>query len=1542
MKIFNLSNQTISASNSLPTNVSSKTDRHLNTGMNYIMENKYYGNTCYKIGLRFLFLLVTLPLFSCLSDWGIWGKGDVNLSKATWLVAKQVPLITDKGGIPGGGVPVVPVNNLFTLPPGTKVKAAALGGAIDPTGTTIINDFDGDGILNSNETTTNVWIADYPQIESVIAPPITMKVAIEQEVTHNTELIDSEINSDDFESGKSEGTDKIHQSELNLKTVQFQDQYSSSSKLGASLGGSIEFGASVDTAAVSAGVNYGASFNNSWEASNSLSTTTTKWADRPFKNNLDSDSLNLKSNSSSQKARNYRSEKSVKSQDSFHTSSLGGYVRAALYIKNDSVNMPVKVSHILCSLMFETPKGELIPVHSFELTNADGSNFEIEVYGGTEFGPYVIELTNLNSNEVERAVASGYNPKIFIVDYEMTHVKDSNYRSSLLNFSGENLKIIEENAKGRTSLVKIFGPNKREIYRVAAFDVVGANNSDICKASSADSLAPGISLEKALKKLSCSGKEIEFENYVIDFAEVAPTLGESKLHIRGIKSFDGIRTTIPCDPTEKVGSDGVTRTACVQKPISQWSETQLETAGVWTVYSKGKYYSPTTYYLDNENSSNPTKRLFDTGATLPAYMVKSLESTVWPGDTYDIVFVSAKDLIKKQKQFGTNPLETGKEFTLNTTWDLTSLGAHPYYADKNSMFLGDAGFGEQVRLQVKIDKTNYLNPNFGIPQSAGLSQFYSNFTYNNQKSENKFEINQVWDFEVSLGFGGTRTDWIHIHRDVVDSSDTSAGSEFKIKNCGRSANFEDQTFTLCFQLPQKHPYVDAQNSLIKLYIRPSLNSAYRRTAWPLRYSEVRKVQANLYTPALKTDTSILLSASSIINSGSSSFQTGDVLRIAGDSNTYTISNTPVQQLCEPNTANLAQCLKINLNSAILNESARTTSVYVLAGLTAPNMRLSVENTFATAWNVQYLTPPVAGLWETPQFLPLVDTPVNCSSNLYHPSCLGFNTDSTVLNWLGGYNTGVAHWNSWSDGGNLLNYLTNGLTTLVTNTGKIFRLENIYQDFDFSPNTSLVNIPTEVTNVSNGNGQILSVWKVGTDLFGKAYDPKLGASSNVIQLNSTPLTGKYVVKGTPVSSGGILLIYETGNIVTGGSILFTDVSFYVDQSVGNLNPVQIWVGSSGTVVSGRIYAPGAATSSIDFASAYGDERYFAFWNSAPAGTTVAQTGNYRVLQRSSGIISVSTPSNAAFYVSPAATSNRLQIAASGGNMGLVAYIYSVGTTSYTIYSNGIDSAGGGVFADTKKLIVETVTGTGLVAPTPNMSDFTYSNTGTGLVSWIDSAGIAYGRVRTINSQDISGTGGVLLGTAKFTIDQESPAVAVSNLKITLAESYALATYNKGTHVYVRPISLIDGTPATTSALQMDVSSATSKKAGGTVYANLNGVQKFFTFWEHSEGSPVKKSIRGRFGNLQDLTKPEGTAELFVSTTNSYDQSSPTGGIGIWSNSGIYEGSAFVAWLSADPAKPIIRGASVNLKNAYSLPYGVNNFFVAPLIERDYTIKANITY
>ena len=144
--------------------------------------------------------------------------------------------------------------------------------------------------------------------------------------------------------------------------------------------------------------------------------------------------------------------------------------------------MPVKISNVTCTLTFRTPAGEFLPIKTFKLRNEDYSEFNKEIYGDEELGPYTIEVANLNTAEVKKALANGYVPQIHVVSYDMHRVEDSNYNPGV-----NNLKIVEETVKGRTAIIKVAGINIRELYRVAAFDV--NENGDI---------SPGISLKKAL------------------------------------------------------------------------------------------------------------------------------------------------------------------------------------------------------------------------------------------------------------------------------------------------------------------------------------------------------------------------------------------------------------------------------------------------------------------------------------------------------------------------------------------------------------------------------------------------------------------------------------------------------------------------------------------------------------------------------------------------------------------------------------------------------------------------------------------------------------------------------------------------------------------------------------------------------------------------------------------------------------------------------------------------------------------------------------
>ena len=160
---------------------------------------------------------------------------------------------------------------------------------------------------------------------------------------------------------------------------------------------------------------------------------------------------------------------------------------------------------------------------------------------------------------MKNAILKGYTPKIFIIDYKMYHVEDSNYRMALSQtLNVDNLKIVEENAKGRTSLFKLIGPNMRNMFRVAAFQLRNApgNNyidenaiNESCGANLADLrlmdddivVTPGISMADALRRLSCSGYNVKFGHYVFDFTGMPLEPVVPKVYFYGLKEVNGIK-----------------------------------------------------------------------------------------------------------------------------------------------------------------------------------------------------------------------------------------------------------------------------------------------------------------------------------------------------------------------------------------------------------------------------------------------------------------------------------------------------------------------------------------------------------------------------------------------------------------------------------------------------------------------------------------------------------------------------------------------------------------------------------------------------------------------------------------------------------------------------------------------------------------------------------------------------------------------------------------------------------------------------------------
>ena len=948
----------------------------------------------------------------------------VDLRIAIPLLAEKVATPVPTAAGPSGGVAdappgtIVPVHNLFSLPRGTVVDMKSMTGAIDPVGTSLPNDFDGDGILNQNETTTNIWVADYPVVETNIATPVTMRIAILLDRNGQSSEIVSEINSDDYESNRLQGSEKVHRNEVNERTVQYQDTYGSSN--GTSNSETREEAKSNKATigimgySIGGGGARGTSSGSSWGNSTSSQETTTKWADRPFKDNLDRDAWSVRSDSAALKSRRYRGEKRARTDQNSVINPNAGYVRAALYIKNLSTNMPVRLTNILCSLMFETPTGELVPVQSFRLRNEDFSLFRVDIYGDSEFGPYVVELANLNTVEIEKAIRMGYNPKIFVVSYDMTHVPDSNYRSMLVDFSGENLKIIEENAKGRTAMVQILAPQSRQMFRVSAFSTAGGP-ADVCSREPRTSASPGVPLRDVLQRIACSAVGFGFRNYVIDLSALLPGLGESRVFVPSIERVGGIANRIPCADQVFLGSDGAQYTACVQKPIAQWTEAELDAFGMWVVFADGRFYAHSEY----TKVAGANLKLDGSAPFTAIPAVLGVDSLVWAGDHFNLVYITKQDIVLAEHSFGTNPLETGETIPINTRWDAKTVGEYPFDPSIHSVFLGKAGLGDPIEIIFRLKDTTYLDYTFGADQDPGGNYLFDQFAQNRRtyvpaEGVRLFSLPQAIDFEISLGLGGAYTDWFNIVREL---NTTPEDDLYRPTTCGSSLDFIKQTFTVCIKLPERHDFAGSE-SVVNVYLRPALNLAYRNTVWPTPGAEVRKFHGLLAGPVSGGTNQLS------VRSATGEVTAGDVIQVGSETALVAAVDLP--------GAGLAS---ISLGAPLSVDHALDADVFVAGGLSAAQVRVSMDNSFITAWNDAVSPSFDRNDWLNPQNLPTLlegNGPFACSNAAFHAMrCLGFNIDYLAGNWAGGDNRGNPFWNAHTDGSNLPGFVNGGVDPLLS-------------------------------------------------------------------------------------------------------------------------------------------------------------------------------------------------------------------------------------------------------------------------------------------------------------------------------------------------------------------------------------------------------------------------------------------------------------------------------------------------------------------------------
>lgn len=166
-----------------------------------------------------------------------------------------------------------------------------------------------------------------------------------------------------------------------------------------------------------------------------------------------------------------------------------------------------------------------------------------------------------------------------------------------------------------------------------------------------------------------------------------------------------------------------------------------------------------------------------------------------------------------------------------------------------------------------------------------------------------------------------------------------------------------------------------------------------------------------------------------------------------------------------------------------------------------------------------------------------------------------------------------------------------------------------------------------------------------------------------------------------------------------------------------------------------------------------------------------------------------------------------------------------------------------------------------------------------------------------------------------------------MTVTCSGDKLLATYTKNNGVFLKIIDLNAETTAHANPIPLMPMTAGTRTPGRSQSVG----NKILTTWDTLDNG--KQSIRGRIVN-GDTFKPIGSDEFFISTTNEGPQTAPV--------SNLNGGEALVTWLSQDLVQPRIRGFKLNLNNPGSLQYGLNNFFVAPLIERDYSVRARIKY
>ncbi len=628
---------------------------------------------------------------------------------------------------PGDGL-----HALFSQVPGSELSASVVSSYGDATGLNLASDYDGDGVSNSEETAmgTNPFVADYPRITVRTSFPVIMELEynISGEVKTYSEYIDEQ----DTKSTKTRNMDETHYNKLNLKTTPYvvkdstSDSGSSANSYGYSNSQSMNFNASfnfsyLEMFSMGGSTGYGSSSGRSENTSfsNSFSRSSmsekTVFDDVNYHDNMDSSGVDLRDTKVMDMENKYR-----KSQVESQVVTLdknAGVLRAAMYFKNESTDKPVKISNVRCTALLKMPNGTLQVLSTFLLKDRDGYPFEVEIGGGEETPPYAVVVDGINSQIIKNALKNGYIPVISLFSYDMTVPDGSTYRPGVTD-----LKQVEEAAKKRTAIIKISAPDRRELYRVAAFDVDGP------------AVSPGISLKKALFNIYRSPLK-KGERWDCDANYRELTVKKEGLWWHGGYSGNNASGHEYLYSSNLEGNDWDYIATEVKSYTDEFNNLKhIETIkrignekDVYGNYINQKYNpfnkSDNPSYNENETLSAETLRKTRYWVILHngKYFEGDINDPIWAGDRYEIVLFNIQDFREHFEELVYTPLQSGDLVSLGTRWNALVNSTDQL---ARSTRLGKVNRGDVIQLDVYLKESRFLfdpsvkkDTGYGIPAS---------------------------------------------------------------------------------------------------------------------------------------------------------------------------------------------------------------------------------------------------------------------------------------------------------------------------------------------------------------------------------------------------------------------------------------------------------------------------------------------------------------------------------------------------------------------------------------------------------------------------------------------------------------------------------------------------------------------------------------------------------------------------------------------------------------------------------------------------------